>query len=98
MRKTIIILATLFILMGVAFSSFAYEAEIYEKDGCVYIVGHLIEEERAEYDRIYEERMAEIDEIYFGQQAHELALAEIWARTAADNRAAREDYLEGLEK
>lgn len=66
--------------------SFAYEAEIYEKDGCVYIVGHLTKEEKAEQGRVYKERMTERGKQINAeiQREHEIEIEQIKAQAMRD--------------
>ena len=81
----IMILLMVFLLVKIV-PSFAYESEIYEKEGCVYIVGHWTIKEKANQNRIYAERET-IRNKQVGieaQQRHEIKIEIIKAQAMRD--------------
>ena len=81
----IMILLVVFLLISVV-PSFIYGAEIYEKDGCIYIIGNLTNKEKQTDLENYRQRMIKREtQINAGiQSRHEIKIETIKAQAMRD--------------
>ena len=97
MKKVMMLVMIIQVLL---FVNIVYGGEdiIYEKDGCIYIIGNLTKEERAANKELFRKRAEDLSKrmTRLDERKHEIKVKKLELDTAKENKKANEFYFKSL--